>query len=283
MDKRTILAVVLSLAVLLVYQFFFVKPPEPQKAAAPQQSADQVKNNKTPSSTPAATNGIAKPALKAVAVKPETPARDIKVETPHYTAVFSTRGGALKSLKLKNYYQDCYECTDDIYPRLKGFFTGTKESVKPKTKDFVELVDVRDGMPRCCLRSRTFESVRPSRRASSPSGAVPSSASSVGGQGRGGRDFSPPGRRMPSRLRRCWTAILLIPRSIATCSSGRSLSTLSSAGVQWCRCGSKMGMPRAARRVFTVAVLRRNRRASRWSDIVPSSSSSSRLQGCRCG
>jgi YidC/Oxa1 family membrane protein insertase len=147
MDKRTILAVVLSLAVLLVYQFFFVKPPEPQKAAAPQQSADQVKNNKAPSSTPAATSGIAKPGLKTAAVKPEAPARDIKVETPHYTAVFSTRGGALKSLKLKNYYQDCYECTDDIYPRLKGFFTGTKEPVTPKTKDFVELVDVRDGMP----------------------------------------------------------------------------------------------------------------------------------------
>ncbi|MDP2854961.1 MAG: membrane protein insertase YidC [Smithellaceae bacterium] len=147
MDKRTILAVVLSLAVLLVYQFFFVKPPEPQKAAAPQQSADQVKNNKAPSSTPAATSGIATPALQAVAVKPEAPARDIKVETPHYTAVFSTRGGALKSLKLKDYYQDCYKCTDDIYPRLKGFFTGTKEPVTPKTKDFVELVDVRDGMP----------------------------------------------------------------------------------------------------------------------------------------
>ena len=147
MDKKTILAVVLSLAVLLVYQFFFVKPPAPQKAAAPQQSADQVKNNKAPSSTPAATSAIAKPALKAVAVKPEAPARDIKVETPHYTAVFSTRGGALKSLKLKDYYQDCYKCTDDIYPRLKGFFTGTKEPVKPKTKDFVELVDVRDGMP----------------------------------------------------------------------------------------------------------------------------------------
>ena len=147
MDKKTILAVVLSLAVLLVYQFFIAKPPEPQKAAAPKQLADQVKDNKAPLSTPAATSAIAKPALKAAAVKPEAPARDIKVETPHYTAVFSTRGGALKSLKLKDYYQNCYKCTDDIYPRLKGFFTGTKEPVKPKTKDFVELVDVRDGMP----------------------------------------------------------------------------------------------------------------------------------------
>ncbi len=149
MDKRTILAVVLSLAVLLVYQFLFVKPPEPQKAAAPQQSAGQVTKDKTsaPTPDPAATSGIATAAAKTVTVEPEAPAHDIKVETPNYTAVFSTRGAALKSLKLKNYNQDCYNCTDDIYPLLKGFFTGTKEPVKPKTKDFVELVDIRDGMP----------------------------------------------------------------------------------------------------------------------------------------
>jgi len=33
MDKRTLLAIVLSLAVLMVYQIFFVKPPVPQKGA----------------------------------------------------------------------------------------------------------------------------------------------------------------------------------------------------------------------------------------------------------
>ncbi len=112
-------------------------------------STDQISKEKSaaPAAASTATSAVAKPAPKAAAVKPEAPARDIKVETPHYTAVFSTRGAALKSLKLKNYYQDCYECTDDIWPRVKGFFTGTKEAVKPKTKDFVELVDVRDGMP----------------------------------------------------------------------------------------------------------------------------------------
>ncbi len=148
LDKRTIIAIVLSLAVLLVYQFFFVKPV-PQKATAPQQSADQIKKDKTsaPGSAPGATTAAAKSALRATTAKPEAPARDIKVETAHYTAVFSTRGAALKSLKLKNYYQDCYECTDDIWPKVKGLFTGTKEAVKPKTKDFIELVDVRDGMP----------------------------------------------------------------------------------------------------------------------------------------
>jgi YidC/Oxa1 family membrane protein insertase len=143
MDKRTILAVVLSLAVLLVYQFFFVKPPVPQKTSAPQQTASAIKKDTAPKmATPEKAN-----TAKTAATKPEAPAREIKVETPHYTAVFSTRGAALKSLKLKDYYQDCYECTDDIWPRVKGLFTGTKEAVKPKTKDFVELVDIRGGMP----------------------------------------------------------------------------------------------------------------------------------------
>jgi YidC/Oxa1 family membrane protein insertase len=144
LDKRTILAIVLSLAVLLVYQFFFVKPPVPQKAAAPQQATEQIKKNTagTPASPEKAANAPAGPVAQ-----PEAPARDIKVETPHYTAIFSTRGAALKSLKLKNYYQDCYECTDDIWPKLKSLFTGQKNITKPKTKDFVELVDVRDGMP----------------------------------------------------------------------------------------------------------------------------------------
>ncbi|MHB8138734.1 MAG: membrane protein insertase YidC [Smithellaceae bacterium] len=149
MDKRTILAVVLSLAVLLVYQIFFVKPPAPQKVAAPQQSADSIQKDtaSTPESAGKTAAAPTKPAAQTVAAKPEAPSRDIRVETPHYTAVFSTRGASLKSLKLKDYYQDCYECTDDIWPKVKALFTGTKEFAKPKTKDFIELVDVREGMP----------------------------------------------------------------------------------------------------------------------------------------
>jgi YidC/Oxa1 family membrane protein insertase len=146
MDKRTILAIVLSLAVLVIFQIFFIKPPAPQKAAAPQPSTEQIKKEQAPA-TAAAGLGPIQSAPKAAAAKPEAPPRDITVETSHYTAIFSTRGGALKSLKLKDYHQDCIECTDDIYPKVKNFFTGQKEPVQQKTKDFVELVDVRDGMP----------------------------------------------------------------------------------------------------------------------------------------
>lgn len=145
MDKKTFLAIALSLAVIMIYQYFFYKPPEPQKAPAPQQSAEQIKKEAAPAA--GSVQPAARSIQKAAAAKPETPPRDVLVETPLYNAVFSTRGAALKSLKLKNYYQDCYECTDDIYPKVKGMIFGSTEPVKPKTKDFVELVDVREGMP----------------------------------------------------------------------------------------------------------------------------------------
>jgi YidC/Oxa1 family membrane protein insertase len=149
MDKRTILAVVLSLAVLFLYQTFFVKPQPPQKSAAPQQSVGSIKkdNASTTASTPEKATVAEKTATDLEPVKPEATPRDILVDTPHYTAVFSTRGAALKSMKLKDYSQDCYKCTDDLWPKIKRLFTGSKDPLKPKTKDFVELVDVQNGMP----------------------------------------------------------------------------------------------------------------------------------------
>ena len=49
MDKKTILAVVLSLGVLLIYQMFFAKPPAPSiPAATPsQQTAPAAKETVT--------------------------------------------------------------------------------------------------------------------------------------------------------------------------------------------------------------------------------------------
>jgi len=143
MDKRTVLAIILSLAVLVIYQIFFFKPPVPQKAEPKQAQEQPVAGEQTPEAPPV-------PAAAAPASlpqgKPEAPPRDIEVETPLYSAVFSTRGAALKSLKLKKYYQDCQNCSEDIWPKIKGLFGGvTPPSIK--TNDFVELVNVRDGMP----------------------------------------------------------------------------------------------------------------------------------------
>ncbi len=144
MDKRTILAIVLSLAVLFVFQMFFIKPPAPPKPAV---SPSETQPSSVAPTQPAATPAQPPIVSQAPAIKPEAPARDIIVDTTHYTAVFSTRGAGLKSLKLKDYHQDCVDCPEDIFPKIKNLFVSSKTPAKAKSGDFVELVDVHDGMP----------------------------------------------------------------------------------------------------------------------------------------
>lgn len=102
MNIRTFLAILLSFIVVFVYQYFFAKNLETQKQ-------EQAQTQTQPAQPPAAATGSAPAApaaalpAPAAAVKAAAAAKDIRVETPLYTAVFSTRGGALKSLKLKEY------------------------------------------------------------------------------------------------------------------------------------------------------------------------------------
>jgi len=142
MDKKTILAVVLSLTVFLAYQMFFATPPPP-KQAAPAQESKQV--GKDTAAKPPATPATA--AAPMSAAEKEAAPKDIKVETEKYTAIFSTRGAALKSFQLKGYQKECTECTDDIYPKIKNFVTGQKQPVKVKSKELIELVAVNEAMP----------------------------------------------------------------------------------------------------------------------------------------
>jgi YidC/Oxa1 family membrane protein insertase len=101
---RTFLAILLSFLVVFVYQYFFAKNLETQKQ---EQTQTQAQPGQQQTAAPAAAPGasaITAPA-KTTTVKAATApaARDIRIETPLYTAVFSTRGGALKSFKLKEY------------------------------------------------------------------------------------------------------------------------------------------------------------------------------------
>jgi YidC/Oxa1 family membrane protein insertase len=128
MDKKSLLAVVLSLVVIFAWQIFFAqksvkKQPEPaqqQQGAATTVDPKQevVKETAAEPAKPAASRTV----LSRSATGTEI---DIPVETPFYSATFTTRGGALKSFKLKNYRK-----------------TLAKDS------DPIELVHVTDGMPR---------------------------------------------------------------------------------------------------------------------------------------
>ena len=122
MDKRGILAIVLSLVVLFIYQTFFVKsPPVPKRSESVQKEAAVEKLN---SNEVAVERGRKIQSKTILSPQDSLREKDITVDTPLYTATFTTKGGALKSFKLKGYRK-----TID------------------KNSELIELVEVEDGMP----------------------------------------------------------------------------------------------------------------------------------------
>ncbi|MDA3971801.1 MAG: membrane protein insertase YidC [Desulfobulbaceae bacterium] len=100
-NKRALLAVVLSLGILLVYNQLFVSHAPPVVPIATQtsevmgQSPDAAVTSISPSSlTPPVPLPVMASGREGV---------DVVVETSLYTAVFTENGGGLKSFKLKNY------------------------------------------------------------------------------------------------------------------------------------------------------------------------------------
>ncbi len=98
MEKRTLLAVILSLIILLGWSYFFPKKYAPQKTSQPQQAPLKTE----PAVKPETTQPSSQPAIEYPETK-ETLANDIIVETDLYKAVFSTEGGTIKSWELKTY------------------------------------------------------------------------------------------------------------------------------------------------------------------------------------
>src|SRR6476659_7839618 len=97
MEKRVLIAVLLSFLVLYAYQAMFPPPPDQAKkpvqaskaATAPTASAPAVAN---PAPSPEATDAASE--------------REIAIDNADVHGVFSTRGGVLKSWQLKKYRDD---------------------------------------------------------------------------------------------------------------------------------------------------------------------------------
>ena len=153
MDKRTLLAVVLSIIVLLIYQNFFVKPPVKTEPAPQQQTAVAPQVAKpAPESTAATAAAPAAPVQPAAATHRTPPQvstgteRDVVVETPLFRALLTTRGGTLKSLQLKQYKTELEDSEDVVDKFLRLIGQGKpKRTGGPKP---VELVHVAEGMPK---------------------------------------------------------------------------------------------------------------------------------------
>src|SRR6478609_1118440 len=104
MERRVLLAVVLSMAVLYAYQAFFAPPPPDPKKAAQQQSAASPASGGASSPATAVTPVAAVPAPRALVA--DSAEREIVVETAEVEAVLSNRGGRLTHWRLKHYLDD---------------------------------------------------------------------------------------------------------------------------------------------------------------------------------
>jgi len=93
-NKRVILAVVLSLAVLVGWNFLF-----PAKTPAPKTDAPAGQAATAAQPAPAAPKAETLPAFAP------TPGRKVTVDTPLYRAVFNASGGVLEQFSLKQYHQ----------------------------------------------------------------------------------------------------------------------------------------------------------------------------------
>ncbi len=96
MEKRTIIAVVLSVAVFYLFSFFTGQQKQAPKAVS--QPTAAVASGGT-------SRAVVSPAAPLSQVSPSAPApaQLVTVDTPYYTATFTTVGAALKSLTLKGY------------------------------------------------------------------------------------------------------------------------------------------------------------------------------------
>lgn len=99
MEKRTLLAVAISIAILLAYQYLFLKPAaQPVSGGnAPGVSAGQE----------AKQAAATQPSVNQPAAVPEpgpaVPEREVVVDNDLYTATLSSSGGTIKSILLKRY------------------------------------------------------------------------------------------------------------------------------------------------------------------------------------
>ena len=131
MEKRVLLAIVLSFIVLYGYQAMF---PPPELPPADQQQQGQPQDAKAAAGASpqveAAQPG-APPSAAAQDAKPEAPStpqalvaddaeRDIVVENASVRAVFSTRGAVLKSWRLKKYLNAAQEPTELVPQDVNG-------------------------------------------------------------------------------------------------------------------------------------------------------------------
>ncbi len=95
MENRTLIAIVISIAILIGYQYFFIKttPPAPTQTQAPAEEQAKEESGKAPA--------VAPPQSPQTEIAGEE--KTVTVDNDLYTAVFTSRGGTIKSIGLKKF------------------------------------------------------------------------------------------------------------------------------------------------------------------------------------
>jgi YidC/Oxa1 family membrane protein insertase len=98
MEKRAFLAVLLSLAVLILYQSWVSRqygvPPPPQQ---------EIEKEQRIAPTPEPPRQVAQTKARPQPLGAQAAVKEVTVETDKYIAVFTTRGARLKSFRLRQY------------------------------------------------------------------------------------------------------------------------------------------------------------------------------------
>jgi YidC/Oxa1 family membrane protein insertase len=141
MEKRAFIAVGLSIAVFYIFSMLF--GPE-KKTVEPSVSKQAVSGVTAPTDKPSQPIVSQNTPVAAVQSLPTTVSqKEISVETDLYSAIFSSRGGSLKSLTLKNYREENTPSAkqvmlgNDADPNIASFTTRTTGIALPEGAVFM--------------------------------------------------------------------------------------------------------------------------------------------------
>ena len=100
MEKQTLLAIALSAAVLIGWQFLF-PPPPPTSMTAPTATEVSPAVALEENESAVSENSVSPLSASLPNVDESKPAKQVVVETPHYRLTFNTRGAVAESLLLQ--------------------------------------------------------------------------------------------------------------------------------------------------------------------------------------
>ena len=105
MEKRLILAFALSFLIMIIWSYLYV-PRQEQDISSKEGTQEEAKDSIPETITTQATTVLAPPVTETetvIVTMPQSEEKEILIDTPLYSAVFSNKGAAIKGFRLKRY------------------------------------------------------------------------------------------------------------------------------------------------------------------------------------